>query len=113
MGQLMLKTIRTYWQWLQALRLLSDDLRYNRRLICPNLLSGELAFEIVVGPGRNCQVANFKLRGFYRHGSKPNPTRTWPGNTGPAAYRKLFDARIKLIETNKRIGLIERARVQK
>ena len=42
---------------------------------------------------------------FERHGSTPitDLPKHWP-----AAYRKLVERRIKLIETNKEIGLIER-----
>jgi hypothetical protein len=90
------------WQCYQLYGLLSDDLRY-RDDDLPELAFGERAFEIVMAR----QMANGELQTtwFERHGSKPitDLPRQWP-----AAYRTFVERRIKMIETNKEIGLIER-----
>jgi hypothetical protein len=64
---------------------------------------GQRAFEIVMA--RQMAKGELQSTWFERHGSTPTteiPTH-WP-----AAYRKLVERRIKVIETNKEIGLIER-----
>ena len=82
--------------------MLSDDLRYTGDDL-PELALGQRAFEIVMA--RQMDKGELQTTWFERHGSTPIteiPTH-WP-----AAYRKLVERRIKLIETNKEIGLIEK-----
>lgn len=64
---------------------------------------GERAFEIVMA--RQIQKGELQTTWFERHGSTPitEIPKHWP-----AAYRKLVERRIKLIETNKEIALIEK-----
>ena len=90
------------WQCYQLYGLLSDDLRYTGDDL-PELALGQRAFEIVMA--RQMAKGELETTWFERHGSTPIteiPTH-WP-----AAYRKLVERRIKLIETNKEIGLIEK-----
>ena len=79
-----------------------DDLRYTGDDL-PELALGQRAFEIYMAR----QIANGELQTtwFERHGS--TPITAIPAHW-PAAYRKLVERRIKLIETNKEIGLIEK-----
>ena len=91
------------WQCYQFYGLLPDDQHYAGDDI-PELAFGQRAFEIVMAR----QMANGELQTtwFQRHGSTPiteMPTH-WS-----AAYRKVVERRVKLIETNKEIGLIEKA----
>jgi hypothetical protein len=90
------------WQCYHLYGLLPDDLRYTGDDL-PELALGERAFEIVMAR----QMANGELQTtwFVRHGSTPitELPKEWP-----AAYRKLVERRIKLIEANKEVGLIER-----
>jgi len=90
------------WQCYQLYSLLPDDLRYTGDDL-PELALGERAFEIIMA--RQMAKGELQTTWFVRHGSKPitDLPKHWP-----AAYRKLIERRIKLIETNKEIGLIER-----
>lgn len=64
---------------------------------------GQRAFEIVMA--RQMEKGELETTWFERHGSTPitEMPKHWP-----ASYRKLVERRIKLIETNKEIGLIEK-----
>jgi hypothetical protein len=90
------------WHCYRLYGLLSDDLRYNDDPL-PELSLGERAFEIVMA--RQIAKGALETTWFERHGSQPviELPEHWP-----VAYRNLIDRRIKLIETNKEIGLIER-----
>lgn len=101
-GQMIALQEELDWQCYQLYGLLSDDLRYQNDDL-PDLVFGERAFEIVMA--RKMTKGELETAWFERHGSKPitDLPKHWP-----AAYRKLVEHRIKLIETNKEIGLIER-----
>jgi hypothetical protein len=90
------------WQCYQLYALLPDDLRYTGDDL-PEIAFGERAFEIVMA--RQIAEGELQTTWFERHGSKAitDLPKHWP-----ASYRKLVERRIKLIETNKEIGLIER-----
>lgn len=90
------------WQCYHLYNLLPDDLRYTGDDL-PKLALGERAFEIIMA--RQIEKGELQTTWFERHGSKPitSPPKHWPD-----AYRKLVERRIKVIETNKEIGLIER-----
>ncbi len=90
------------WHCYQLYGVLGDDLLYKGDDL-PELALGQRAFEILMAR----QMANGELQTawFERHGSQP--VTDIPTNW-PAAYRKLIERRIKLIETNREIGLIER-----
>jgi cytochrome c556 len=90
------------WQCYQLYGLVSENLCYTGDDL-PDLSLGQRAFEIVMAR----QMANGELQTtwFERHGSTPIteiPTH-WP-----AAFRKLVERRIELIETSKEVGLIEK-----
>ncbi|MBN9519353.1 BREX-2 system adenine-specific DNA-methyltransferase PglX [bacterium] len=90
------------WECYRHYGMLADDLRYPGDDL-PELKLGERAFEIVMA--RQMKRGELQTAWFERHGSTPIteiPTH-WP-----PAYRSLIEYRIKLIETNKEIGLIER-----
>lgn len=90
------------WECYRHYRLLDDDLCYTADNL-PELALGQRAFEIVMA--RQMDKGELQTAWFERHGSTPIteiPTH-WP-----AAYRTLVERRIKLIETNKEIGLIEK-----
>ncbi len=90
------------WECYRHYALLIDDLCYTGDDL-PELKLGERAFEIVMA--RQMDKGELQSSWFERHGSTPMteiPTH-WP-----AAYRKLVERRIKLIETSKEIGLIEK-----
>jgi hypothetical protein len=90
------------WECYRHFGLLPDDLRYPSEDL-PELKLGERAFEIVIA--RQIQRGELQTAWFERHGSTPIteiPVH-WP-----AAYRKLVERRIKCIETNKEVGLIEK-----
>ena len=90
------------WHCYQLYGLLPDDLRYTGDDL-PELALGQRAFEIVMA--RQMAKGELETTWFERHGSTPIteiPTH-WP-----AAYRKLVERRIKVIETNKEIALIEK-----
>jgi hypothetical protein len=90
------------WQCYQLYGLLPDDLRYQGDDL-PNLVLGERAFEIVVA--RQVEAGTLSTKWF--EWLDIQPMTTIP-NHWPAAYRKLVERRIKLIEANKGIGLIEK-----
>ncbi len=90
------------WSCYQHYGILSYTLRYTENEL-PELLPGQRAFEIVVA--RQIAKGELKTAWFERHGFTPItdiPTH-WPDS-----YRKLVERRIKLIETNKDIALIEK-----
>ena len=90
------------WHCYQLYGLLPDDLRYEGEDV-PEISLGQRAFEIVMA--RQMAKGELETAWFERHGSTPIteiPTH-WP-----AAYRRVVEHRIKLIETNKEITLIEK-----
>jgi hypothetical protein len=91
------------WECYRHYGLLADDLRYPGDDL-PDLKLGERAFEIVMA--RQMKRGELQTSWFERHGSTPitEVPAHWP-----LAYRSLVERRIKLIETNKEIGLIERS----
>lgn len=90
------------WHCYQLYGLLADDLRYSGDDL-PELALGQRAFEIVLA--RQIGKGELETTWFERHGSTPitETPAHWP-----AAYRNLVERRIKLIETNKEIALIEK-----
>jgi hypothetical protein len=90
------------WHCYRLYGLLLDDLRYSGDDL-PELSFGQRAFEIVMG--RQIAKKELETTWFDRHGSTPitEIPRHWP-----AAYRKLVERRIKVIETSKEIALIEK-----
>jgi len=90
------------WNCYQLYALMSDDLRYSGDDL-PELALGQRAFEIVMA--RQIAKGELETTWFERHGS--TPITEMPSHW-PAAYRKLVERRIKLIETNKEIALIEK-----
>jgi hypothetical protein len=90
------------WECYRHYGLLADDLCYKGDDL-PELRLGDRAFEIVMA--RQMQRGELQTAWFERHGSTPitEIPQHWPD-----AYRSLVERRIKLIETNKEIGLIER-----
>jgi hypothetical protein len=89
------------WQCYQLYGLLENDLRYTNDDL-PELTLGQRAFEIVMA--RQVVQGDLITAWFDRFHSTPTtevPTH-WP-----PSYRALLDRRIKLIETNLEIGLIE------
>jgi hypothetical protein len=90
------------WQSYRLYGLLSDDLRYTGDDL-PQLKLGERAFEIVMA--RQMAKGELQTTWFERHGSTPIteiPTH-WQ-----ESYRRMVERRIKAIQTNKEIGLIEK-----
>jgi hypothetical protein len=90
------------WQCYHDYGLLPENLCYHGDDL-PELELGNRAFEIFIV--RKMANGGPRTEWFERHGSTPIteiPTH-WP-----AAYRKPVDRRIKLIETNKEISLIEK-----
>lgn len=73
------------------------------QLTPPAMTFGQRAFEIVMA--RKMAMGELETTWFERHGSTPitEIPAEWPED-----YRKLVERRIKLIETNRNIGLIER-----
>ena len=90
------------WHCYQLYGLVPDDLRYTGDDL-PELALGQRAFEIVMA--RQMAKGELETAWFERHGSKPI---TEIPSHWPAAYRKLVERRIKMIETNKEIALIEK-----
>jgi hypothetical protein len=90
------------WECYRHYALLTDDLCYTGDDL-PELKLGQRAFEIVMA--RQIKAGELQTAWFARHGSTPimEIPKHWP-----AAYRKVVERRIKLIETNKEIGLIEK-----
>lgn len=101
-GQMIALQEELDWHCYQLYGLLSDDLGYTGNDL-PELALGQRAFEIVMA--RQMAKGELQTTWFERHGSQPitEVLKHWP-----AAYRKLVERRIKLIETNKVIGLIEK-----
>jgi hypothetical protein len=89
------------WECYGQYGLLTDRLLYTEDL--PELKLGERAFEIVMA--RQLDKGELQTTWFERHQATPitEIPKHWP-----AAYRALVERRIRLIETNKEIGLIER-----
>jgi hypothetical protein len=81
---------------------LTDDLQYDADEL-PELSLGQRAFEIVMA--RQMVSGELETTWFERHGSKP--ITELPSHWSDA-YRRLVERRIEIIETNKKIGLIER-----
>jgi len=90
------------WHCYQLYGLLPDDLRYTGDDL-PELALGQRAFEIVMA--RQIAKGDLETAWFDRHGSTPI---TEIPSHWPTAYRKLVEHRIKVIETNKEITLIEK-----
>lgn len=90
------------WYCYQLYGLLSDDHCYSDEHL-PKVALGQRAFEIVMA--RQMAKGELETTWFERHGSTPitEIPSHWPG-----VYRKLVERRIKLIETNKEIALIEK-----
>ena len=91
------------WHCYELYGLVPNDLRYNSNDV-PELTLGQRAFEIVMA--RKMASGELKTTWFERHGSTPITEIPihWP-----AAYRKLVEDRIKAIETNEDISLIEKS----
>jgi hypothetical protein len=101
-GQMIALQEELDWECYRLYSVLGEDQLY-RSDDLPELSVGQRAFEIVLA--RQLAKGELTTSWFERHGSTPIteiPTH-WP-----AAYRKLVERRIKLIETNKEIALIEK-----
>jgi hypothetical protein len=90
------------WHCYQLYGLIPDDLRYDGNDL-PGLVLGQRAFEIVMA--RRMATGELNTTWFERHGS--TPITEIPAHW-PFAFRTLVERRIKLIETNKDIALIEK-----
>lgn len=90
------------WHCYRLYGLTADDLRYSSADL-PELALGQRAFEIVMA--RQIASGELETTWFDRHGSTPI---TEIPSHWPEAYRELVERRIKLIETNKEIALIEK-----
>jgi hypothetical protein len=90
------------WHTYHIYGLLSGDLRCGGGDL-PVISIGQRAFEIVMA--RQISEREMETSWFERHNSAPI---TEIPSHWPAAYRKLVERRIKLIETNKEIALIEK-----
>ena len=90
------------WECYRLYGLLADDLRYSGGDL-PEIQLGERAFEIVMA--RQMARGELITAWFDRHGSTPI---TEIPSHWPSAFRSLVERRIKLIETNKDIALIEK-----
>ena len=101
-GQMVTLQEELDWHCYHLYGVLSEDLRYTGG-DPPELAIGQRAFEIAMAR----QIANGELETtwFERHGSTPI---TEIPNHWPVAYRKLVESRIKVIETNKEVALIEK-----
>ncbi len=94
------------WQAYRAFGLVDESLCVPSDASLPTLALGERAFEIAMARG------NYKCAGeeawFKRHGSSPitEPPSHWNGHH--RWYRELVERRIRAIETNRELGLIER-----
>jgi hypothetical protein len=89
------------WHCYQLYGLLPEDHRYEGNDL-PDLSFGQRAFEIVMA--RQMAKGEMETTWFERHGSIPI---TEIPSHWPFEYRKLVESRIKVIETNKEISLIE------
>lgn len=101
-GQMIVLQEELDWHCYQLYGLLSDDLRYDGDDL-PELAFGQRAFEIVMA--RQMAKGELETAWFERHSSTPI---TEIPSHWPAVYRNLVERRIKLIETNKEIALIEK-----
>ncbi|XZE35696.1 BREX-2 system adenine-specific DNA-methyltransferase PglX [Pirellulaceae bacterium SH501] len=81
--------------------ILTEDLTYSGDL--PNVSFGQRAFEICMA--RQIERGDLETTWFERHGCKGciEVPSHWP-----VAYRSLIERRIKVIETNKEISLVEK-----
>jgi hypothetical protein len=101
-GQMVALQEELDWECYRLYSVLGED-QVCRGDDLPELAVGQRAFEIVMA--RQLAKGELTTSWFERHGSTPIteiPTH-WP-----EAYRKLVERRIKLIETNKEIALIEK-----
>jgi hypothetical protein len=89
------------WECYRHYGLLTEELCYPGDL--PHLALGQRAFEIVMA--RQMTKGELQTMWFERHDSQPiiELPAHWP-----VAYRTLVERRIKIIESNNEIGLIER-----
>lgn len=101
-GQMIALQEELDWHCYQLYGVIPDDLRYAEDDI-PKIVLGQRAFEIVMA--RQMAKGELETTWFERHGSTPI-TEIPPH--WPAAYRKVVERRIKVIETNKDIALIEK-----
>ena len=101
-GQMIALQEELDWQCYKLYGLIPDDLQYISEDL-PELTLGQRAFEIVMA--RQMAKGELETTWFERHGS--TPVNEVPGHW-PAAYRKLVERRIAVIETNKDIALIEK-----
>lgn len=101
LGQMIALQEELDWWCYRAYGLLDDDLCYAGDP--PEVQLGERAFEIVLA--RRIEAGEVQSRWFERHGSTPiiEVPDHWP-----ADYRALVERRIKLIESNAWIGLLEK-----
>lgn len=101
-GQMIALQEELDWHCYHLYDVLSDDLRYTSDDL-PVIAFGQRAFEIVMA--RQMAKGELETAWFERHGAKPisEIPSHWP-----AAYRTLVERRIKLIETNNEIALIEK-----
>lgn len=90
------------WRCYQLYGLLNDDLCYKGDDHL-ELEFSQRAFEVVMA--QQIEKGELETTWFERHGSKPI---TKVPDQWPSAYRKLVERRIKTIETNKEIALIEK-----
>ncbi|RLS81620.1 MAG: BREX-2 system adenine-specific DNA-methyltransferase PglX, partial [Planctomycetota bacterium] len=90
------------WHCYQLYALLSDDLRYTYNDL-PEISLGQRAFEIVMA--RQIVKGELETAWFERHNATPI---TEIPSSWPLAYRTLVERRIRLIETNRDIALIEK-----
>ncbi|MGL4419375.1 MAG: BREX-2 system adenine-specific DNA-methyltransferase PglX [Gemmataceae bacterium] len=90
------------WECYRLYGLLSDELCHCSGDL-PEVALGQRAFEIVMA--RQMNKGELHTTWFEKHGSKPiiEIPHHWP-----IQYQKLVERRIKVIETNKEIGLIEK-----
>lgn len=101
-GQMIALQEELDWQCYQLYGLLPDDFRYKGDEL-PEVAFGQRAFEIVMA--RQMEKGELETAWFERHGAKP--TSEIPSDW-PTDYQKLVERRIKIIETNKEIALIEK-----
>jgi hypothetical protein len=90
------------WLCYRLYGILSGDLCYSGDDL-PGVALGQRAFEIVMA--RQMRNGELQTTWFERHGSTPI---TEPPTNWPETYRQLVERRIKAIEANQEIALIER-----
>ena len=88
------------WQCYRLYNLLDTDLTYGKEP--PPIQLGQRAFEIVMA--RKMAAGELETTWFERHGSTPitEIPAEWPDD-----YKQLVEQRIKLMQTDRNIGLIE------